>query len=149
MVCRALVIATAQDDVDRGLDTAVPGVIEQNAEEPLMQSIDDVVVTLDLGGEMEVAGGDDRACFGDDPLDHLSHLENGRRELRRQRRRWVSSACDLRDMGGVVARSFQVGDDAKTRDDGTEVAGDRLLSREQIERLLLDVGVHRIDGGVL
>ena len=149
MVRCTLVVATAQDDVDRCLDPGVPAVIEQDAEQPLVQGVDDVVVSLDLAGQLQVARGNYGTRLRHDSLDHLAHLEDRRHQLCRKCGRGVTTARNLGDVSGVVARTFEVGDDAKARDDGTEVAGDWLLSGEKVEGLLLYVGVHRVDGGVL
>src|SRR6185295_7105673 len=52
---------------------------------------------------------------------------------------------DLRDPRGVVAHPLDLRDDHQHRDDEAEVARDRLLRRDQMDRAVLDLEAHAVD----
>src|SRR3954471_23502659 len=59
VIAEPLVVAAAQGHVDRDLCATGPAWIEQNGEQPLVQLVHRVVVTLELSGSGDVTAGDD------------------------------------------------------------------------------------------
>ena len=55
---------------------------------------------------------------------------------------------DAGDAFGVVGDAFEIGGDRVERDQLAQVAGDRLLERDQVEHGLLDLVAQLVDGGV-
>jgi hypothetical protein len=118
-------------------------------EELPVQVVHDVVVLLELRRHLDVAAGDDAARLGDDLLRGVAHLHDDAAQRRRDGRRGVAPTGDLRDVHGVVAHPLQVGHHPQRGDQHPQVAGDRLLARQQVEGPRLGLAVQRVHGLVV
>jgi hypothetical protein len=92
--------------------------------------------------------GDHAAGLGDQALGHLAHLDDGRAELRRDRRLGVAPAGDPGHVAGQVAHPLEVRAHPQAGDDGAQVAGNRLLAREQVEGPPVQLVAQGVDGVV-
>ena len=63
----------------------------------------------------------------------------------RDRAGGIAPSGDLGDVQREVTHPLDVGDHAQARDDDAQVAGDRLLAGEQVERVGLDLLVELVD----
>ena len=71
------------------------------------------------------------------------HLDDLR--LRGDRTRLEEPLRGLRDVDGVIAHPLEIIRDLEGGDDHPEVAGHRLLEREQVDPLFLDLHLHVVD----
>ena len=149
MVCAALVVAAAEHDIDCGLDSAVPFVVEQYREQLLVQVVDQVVVLLDFDGETDASTGYRAAGLGQNSLRELAHLDDDSAQLGRNGTGGIPPPGDGSDVSRVVACAFQVAHDSQTCDDGSQIPGDRLLSHQQLERPGLNLGGEGINQRVV
>ena len=149
MVGAALVVTTAEHDIHRGFDSAVPFVVEQHCEQLLVQVVDQVVVLFDLYGETDAPAGDRAAGLGQDSLRQLAHLDDDSAQLGRDGAGRITPPGDGGDVPRIVAGALQVAHDSQTRDDGPQITGDRLLGHQQLERPGLDIGREGVDDRIV
>jgi hypothetical protein len=143
----ALVVAAQERHVDRGLHPVLPLVGEQLGEAATTQLVHDLVVATELDGRLDVAVDDDAAHPADHVLGGGGHLLHRRAQLLRHGHRGHPQARDLGDVDREVTHPLELADHAQRRDDDPQVAGDRLLERQQRERRVVDAlagGVDRL-----
>ncbi len=114
-----------------------------------MQLVHDVVVLLQLRGHLDVTAGDDAAGLRNDLLRGVAHLQHRRAQRGRHGRARVATTRDLGDVDGVVAHPLEVGHHAQRGDQHAQIAGDRLLTGQQVEGARLGVAVERVHGLVV
>ena len=133
VVGEALVVATAQGDVDRRLERVTSLLGQQPGEQLSLVVVHHVVVALELERQRDVAAGDHTARLLDDLLGDLAHLEDGGAQLARDGVVGIAAARDLGNMEGVIAHALEVADHAQTGDQRPQVGGHRLLAGQQVK----------------
>ncbi|OEI67471.1 hypothetical protein Cus16_2906 [Curtobacterium sp. ER1/6] len=149
MVGEALVVARGEGRVDRVDRVALPGLTEHEVEHARVQLVDGVVLVADLRGQGDVLGGEQtRELLGHLHVVRAHLLERGAQALRHDLL-GEALAGELRDVLGHVAHALERGADAEGGHDDTEVAGDRGLAGEDVDRDLVEAVRRLVDLGVV
>ncbi|MBI3636533.1 MAG: hypothetical protein HY216_10055 [Candidatus Rokubacteria bacterium] len=116
---------------------------EQLAIDLLVERVDLVVAPRDRLGRGSVPR-DERV---ERAAEHLAAERGHPRDVdeRLQEGRVAVAEDDLRDPRAVVADPLELADDLQHRDDLAQVAGDRLLRRDEVDRTVLDREPQRVD----
>jgi len=112
-------------------------------------ALDDGALQAGLDGDGLRALGDDRRDLVDHLLGDGRHPLDGRQHLLGDRDGGHAEPGDLGDVHGQVAHALEVGHHAQGGDEHPEVAGHRLLQREELEAELLDPLALGVDVGVV
>jgi len=137
VVGEALEVAAGQSRIDGGSCLALPVLAQHLLEDGEVVVVDLVVERAQRFEVAEVLGAQQLGEGLRDLDVEFAHLGEGALQALRDGALREAHAGELSDVLGDVAHTLQGGADAQGRDDDAQIAGDRLLTSEDLDRQLI------------
>ncbi|CFS32473.1 Uncharacterised protein [Mycobacterium tuberculosis] len=145
MVGEALKETTQQRRFHTDANAVPPFSIYQHAQQMPMQVIHRVVTIVQLRGFLRVTVHQHLSCTVTQRDCHLRHVGEAVANFLRKHLVRILASGDLGNMHSQRTHALGVGDDLHRTEDFPQLAGHRMLQRQQRERFLFDLGSHRHD----